>query len=143
MVSVQTFGARTFFHLAFHGFHYFFFMDVQYLAVVCPNGTSYKRVSGHYAVIDACFVRSANLTTFPTRFHDAFVGNHSQDIFPITTLVNMSFSRISYVTNTLSELKFSNHSEFTSVLEDSLPEYLDPLYVYPSIFFLSYSLFVY
>ena len=120
------------FHLAFHGYHYFFFTNVQYLSVICPNGTSYQRVSGHYAVIDSCYVRSANLTTFPTRFHDAFVGNLTPSIYPITTLVNVSFSRISYVTNTISELKFSNHSELSAVLEDYLPEYLNPVYVYPS-----------
>ena len=120
------------FHRAFHGYHYFFFVDKFYVSVICPNSTTYQQVSGHYAVLNACYLRSANLTTFPTRLHEAFTANFTTRIFPVTTLENISFSDISFVTNTLSTLTFSNHSEFVGVLEDSLPEYLSPIVLYSS-----------
>jgi len=119
------------FHLTFHGFHYFCFVDPIYVAIICPEGTTYEKVLGHYAVLDTCHIRSSTLTTFPSRHRLAFTANFTTRIFPISVLRNLSFSDISFVTNTLSVLTFSNHSEFAEALEESLPVYLNPSILYP------------
>ncbi|XP_045118307.1 uncharacterized protein LOC123508592 [Portunus trituberculatus] len=117
----------------FHGYHYFFPTPIP-LAVVCPNGTMYERVVGHHAVHNFCHVTSTNLTTYPKRLYEAFTVNISAPhLFPLSILQNLSFYRLSYVTNTLHEIRFSNQSEFAQALEESLPEYLDPVVFYPSL----------
>ena len=79
-------------------------------------------------------MRHANLTTFPSRVHEAFTANRTTPrLYPIESLTNMSFSKIAFVTNDLHELTFSNHSEFISTLEESLPDYLSPSIIYPSL----------
>lgn len=122
------------FHCSFHGYHYFFFPVTVPLAVVCPNGTTYVQVVGHYAIHYFCHITAPNITTYPKRLYQAFTANMSSPrIFALTVLQNLTFSNFKYVTNTLHELTFSNHSEFTDVLEESLPEYLNPVVFYPSL----------
>ena len=120
-------------HNHFHGHHYFFFVKPLYISVICPEGTNYQEVTGHYAVEDACHIKSGNITTYPSRVHLAFTANVTHRVFPLNTLLNLNFSRIAYVTNTLTTLSFANESEFADVLEESLPGYLYPTILYPSI----------
>ena len=94
----------------------------------------YQRVQGHFVVEDTCRVKSENLTIFPSRVHLAFTVNvTTKQLYPLHILKNITFDRLSYVTNSLQEMSFSNHSEFASVLEESLPEYLNPEIFYPSV----------
>ena len=122
-----------FFHESFFGYHYFFFTQQYFVSVVCPDGTEYKELSGHFAVPNACYVRSANLTTFPSKLYKGFIANLTVRIFPLDSLTNVTFSHIKYVTNSLSEFTFSNTSELESVIQDSLPVYLSPSVHVPSI----------
>jgi len=121
------------FHRTFFSHHYFFFTQPFFVSVVCSEGTVYKEVSGHFAVLAACYLRSANLTTFPSKLHQGFSSNFTTKIFPIESLKNINFSHIKYVTNTISEFTFSNISEFENAIQDSLPPYLTPYVHYPSI----------
>ena len=120
------------FHRNFHGYHYFYFKESFYISVICPESTTYEKVLGHYAVQSACYVRSSKLTTFPSRFHLAFTANLTSRMFPVTSLSNIS-SGISFVTNSLSTLSFSNKTEFIEALEDALPVYLTPTVLMPSL----------
>lgn len=122
------------FHILFQGYQYFLFTKPTQIAVVCQTETTYRRVDGHFAVPERCQIRSSNLTTFPSRVHEVFTANMSLGpIFPLSVLQNMSLIHIPYVTNTIHELTFENHSQFVSVLEDSLPDYLNPVVHFPSI----------
>ena len=121
------------FHRLFSGFHYFFFMESSFVSVVCPNGSTYREVSGHLAVRAACSLQSAQLKTFPETLHQGLNVSDFSPVYPLTGLTNLSFSRITYVTNTLSELTFSNVSDFESAVQDSLPAYLSPYVHYPSV----------
>ena len=123
------------FHRLFSGFHYFFFMESSFVSVVCPNGSTYREVSGHLAVRAACSLQSAQLKTFPETLHQGLNVSDFSPVYPLTGLTNLSFSRIAYVTNTLSELTFSNVSDFESAVHDSLPAYLTPYVHMPSILF--------
>lgn len=121
------------FHRNFHGFHYFYFTENFYVSVTCPEGNTYEEVIGHYAVQDACHVRSSKLTTYPSRFHLAFTAKLSYRVFPVTSLMNLTRSRIPFITNSLSTFSFSNQEEFSEALETSLPVYLQPRFLYPSV----------
>ena len=122
------------FHKLFRGYQYFLFTKPTQVAVVCQTETTYRRVEGHLAVPERCQIRSSNLTTFPSRVHEVFTANMSLGpIFPLSVIQNMSLIHIPYVTNSLHELTFSNTSQFVSVLEDSLPDYLNPVVHFPSI----------
>ena len=120
------------FHRNFHGYHYFYFQESFYISVICPEGTTYVKVLGHYAVQSACYVRSSRLTTFPSRFYLAFTANLTSRIFPVTSLRNIT-SKVSFVTNSLSTLSFTNKTEFIDALEDALPVYLSPYVLFPSL----------
>lgn len=122
---------KPFFHRSFLSHHYFFFTKPIFVSVVCPDGTIYKEVSGHLAVLLSCKVRSANLTTFPSRLHEGFTSNFTFKVFPLDGLKYINISSIKYVTNSLSEFTFSNHSDFKAVLQDSLPVHLNP-YIHAS-----------
>ena len=121
------------FHKNFHGFHYFYFGRPLYISVVCPESTVYLEVSGHYAVAEACHVRSSNITTYPSRVHLAFTANVSHSVFPIQSLANLKVSNITYVTNSLGVLTFNDESEFADTVAETLPEYLYPIALYPSV----------
>lgn len=121
------------FHSNFFGVHYFYFTHPVFVSVVCPNHTDYREVKGHLAVLIACHLRSANLSTFPSKLHHGFTANFSNLIFPMDSLNNLSFSSIKYVTNTLSEFKFSNSSGLVAAVQESLPAYLTPQVHYPSL----------
>ena len=45
---------KTMFHKSFHEHHYFYFTEPVYVSVTCPSGSSYKEVSGHFAVLTVC-----------------------------------------------------------------------------------------
>ena len=122
-----------FFHESFFGYHYFFFTQMYYVSVVCPDGKEFKELSGHFAVPNACYVRSANLTTFPSKLYEGFTSNFTVRIFPLDSLKNVTFSHIKYMTNSISEFTFSNTSEIESVIQDFLPVYLNPSVHIPSI----------
>lgn len=124
---------KSLFHRRFSGFHYFFFTLPVFVTVVCPEGSTYREVAGHLAVRVACSLRSVNLTTFPETLHHGFAATNAIPIYPIDSLVNLTFSRMKYVTNSLSELTFSNFSELESAVHDSLPVYLAPYVHYPSL----------
>ncbi len=66
---------RPVFHKNFHGLHYFYFSKPFYIAVSCPE------VTGHYAIADACHVRSANITTYSSRIHVAYTANVTRRVF--------------------------------------------------------------
>lgn len=122
------------FHKAFFNYHYFYFSKPFYISVVCPEDTTYKQVSGHLAVFFACYVRSANLTTYPSKIHQGFTSNFSARIFPLTGLESLNISSIKYVTNSLKPISFNNASMLETAVQDSLPEYLAPYVHYPSMF---------
>ena len=94
---------KPFFHTSFYGHHYFFFTQTYYVSVVCPDGSEYKEVSGHFAVLNACALRSDKLNTFPEKLHEGFVSSLTSRIFLIDTLSKLNLSNIKFVTNTLSE----------------------------------------
>ena len=121
------------FHKTFFSHHYFFFIHPFYISIICPEGTVYKEVSGHLAVYFACHVRSANLTTFPSKLHQGFVGNSSARIYPLTSLNNVHFSSIKHVTNKVYDFKFSNTSDLETAVHNVLPGYLHPYVHYPSL----------
>ena len=114
------------FHRSFLSHHYFFFTKPIFVSVVCPDGTVYKEVSGHLAVLLSCKLRSANLTTFPSKLHEGFTSNLTAKVFSLDGLKNINISSVKYVTNSLSEFTFSNHSDFKAVLQESLPAHLNP-----------------
>ncbi len=120
------------FHKTFFSHHYFFFTKPFYISIVCPEGTVYKEVSGHLAVYFACYVHSANLSTFPSKLHQGFVQNSTARIYPLTILDNIHLSSIKYVNNKVSEFKFSKTSDLETVVQDVLPNYLHPYILYPS-----------
>ena len=121
------------FHKTFFSHHYFFFTRPFYVSIVCPEGTTYREVTGHFAVYLACHVRSANLTTFPSKLHQGFTKNSTARIYPLTGLAHINISNIKFVTNRVTELTFSNFSEIETVVQDSLPEYLTPYVHFPSL----------
>ena len=121
------------FHKNFFGFHYFYFTETVFVSVVCPNHTEYREVTGHLAVLIACYLRSAQLSTFPSKLHHGFTANFSNFIIPMETLKDLNFSSIKYVTNTISEFQFSTNSGLVTAVRDSLPMYLSPPVHYPSI----------
>ena len=55
------------FHKSFHGHHYFFFTEPLYVSVVCPDGPSYQKVSGHFAVLTVCSLKSDKFHVFPEK----------------------------------------------------------------------------
>ena len=124
---------KPFFHTSFHGHHYFFFTEKYYVSVVCPGGSEYKEISGHFAILTACSLRSDKLNVFPEMLHEGFVLNITTRIFPIDTLLNLNFSSIKYVTTALTEFTFSNVTEMETALQDSLPVYLNPHVHFPTI----------
>ncbi len=127
---------KPFFHTNFFGHHYFFFTQTYYVSVVCPDGSEYKEVSGHFAVLNACALRSDKLNTFPGKLHEGFVSRLASRIFIIETLSKLNLSNIKFVTNTFSEFTFSNVSELENAVQDSLPisihMYIFQLSSYPS-----------
>ena len=129
-----TVAPKPLFHKTFFSHHYFFFTRPFYISILCPEGTVYKEVSGHLAVYFSCHVRSANLTTFPSKLHQGFVGNSSlARIYPLTSLNNIHISSIKYVNNKVSEFKFSNTSDLETAVHNALPGYLHPYVHYPSL----------
>ena len=73
-------------------------------------GTRVHWVQGHYVATNEFQLRSATLTTFASRLHEALASNMSKNMFPVISVKNISIYHISFVTNTLHEVKFSNHS---------------------------------
>lgn len=47
-----------------------FFAQPHFASVVCPEGTTYKKVTGHLFIRITCFLRSTNLTTYPEQLHE-------------------------------------------------------------------------
>ncbi len=125
--------SKPLFHKRFSGYQHFLFTQSYFVSVVCPNSLTYQEVSGHFAVRVACFLRSANLRTFPEKLHHTFSVTNSILIFPLESLTNLDFSKIKYVTNSLSELTFSNVSELETAVQEPLPDYLSPYVHFPSI----------
>ncbi len=76
------------FHKNFHGLHYFHFSKPFYIAVGCPEGTTFQHVTGHYAITDACHVRSANITTYPSRIYVTYTASVIHRVFPLKSLLN-------------------------------------------------------
>ena len=109
---------KTIFHKSFHEHHYFYFTEPVYVSVTCPSGSSYKEVSGHFAVLTVCTLRSDHFHTFPEKYHEGFTSNISSHIFHVNTLNYINFKNISikYVTNTLSEFSFTNISDFEDAI---------------------------
>ena len=133
MCPYLTLAPRPIFHETFFNHHYFFFAKPYYISIVCPDGTEYKEVSGHLAVYFACYIHSANFSTFPSKMHQGFVGNTSSRIYTLTSLSNLTISSIKTLNNRVSEFRFSNVSHLESVVQDVLPNYLHPYVHYPSI----------
>ena len=125
---------RTMFHKSFYGHHYFFFPKPIYVSVACPEGSSFQQVSGHFAVLIGCTLRSDHLNIFPEKYHEGFISNITSHVFSISILDHINNMNIKFVTNTLSELSFSNISEFETAIHESLPMYLSPAVHFPSIF---------
>ena len=119
------------YHRTFFSHHYFFFTTPFYISIICPEGTMYQETSGHLAVYFACKVRSANLTTFPSKFHRGFVGNSSARVYPLTSLNNLHITSMKYVTK-VSEFLFSNTSDLETAVQDVLPAYLSPHIHFPT-----------
>ncbi|XP_050707018.1 uncharacterized protein LOC126992355 isoform X2 [Eriocheir sinensis] len=130
------------FHKNFQGLHYFYFPQSFYVSVICPEGTTYQRVTGHYAIAEACYIRSTNITTYPSRIRLVFTANISHRVFPLRSLDDIHFSSISYVTNSLNSLSFANKTEFAETLEETLPDYLHLPYLYPGFFVPMFLMFV-
>ncbi|XP_050693832.1 uncharacterized protein LOC126984255 isoform X1 [Eriocheir sinensis] len=130
------------FHQNFQGLHYFYFPQSFYVSVICPEGTTYQRVTGHYAIAEACYIRSTNITTYPSRIRLVFTANISHRVFPLRSLDDIHFSSISYVTNSLNSLSFANKTEFAETLEETLPDYLHLPYLYPGFFVPMFLMFV-
>ena len=99
------------------------------MSVVCPNRTEYREVLGHFAVLIACYLRSANLSTFLSKLHHGFTGSLSILIVSMENLKNLNLSSIIYVTNTL-KFMFSNSSGLVTAVQDYLPLYLSPQCIY-------------
>ena len=121
------------FHKTFFSHHYFFFTYPFYISIICPEGTTYREVSGHLAVYFACYVHSANLTTFPSKLHQGFSGNSSARIYPLSTLNNVHLSHIKHLSPKVPEFTFSNTSDLETAVHEVLPGYLHPYVHYPSI----------
>ena len=109
-VLILSWHLSHFFHKNFFGFHYFYFTQSVFVSVVYPNHTEYMEVTGHFAILTACYLRSPQLSTFLPKLHHGFTANISNYIIPMKIFHNLNFSSIKYVTNTLSEFKFSNNS---------------------------------
>ncbi len=124
---------RPVYHTHFEGFVYFLFRQTTVVSVVCPEGRTYKSVTGHLAIHVACFLRSPLLSTYPERLHEGFLANLSLPIYNLDGLLHLNVSHFAFVTNTLQELSFSNESHFESALLDHLPTYLSPVVHYPSL----------
>ena len=120
------------FHKTFFNHHYFFFNNPFYISIVCPEGTVYKEVIGHLAVYFACYVHSANLSMFPSKLHQGFVGNDTARIYPLTSLDHIHLSSIKYINSKVSEFHFSNTSDLETAVHSVLPAYLHPYVHYPS-----------
>ena len=120
------------FHKSFQGHHYFYFTEPLYVSVLCPNGSAYQEVSGHFAVLTVCSLKSDTFHVFPEKSHEGFISNITSPIFPINTLTNLNLT-IKFVTNTVSEFSFTNISDFEAGIQESLPEYLSPYVHFPSL----------
>ncbi len=68
-------------HMNFHGFHYLYFSRLTYLSVMCPEGTTYREVVGHYATVDACQIHSLNFSIYPSCAQVAFTANVTTIVF--------------------------------------------------------------
>lgn len=112
------------------------------MSVICPEGTTYQRVTGHYAIAEACYIRSTNITTYPSRIRLVFTANISHRVFPLRSLDDIHFSSVSYVTNSLNSLSFANKTEFAETLEETLPDYLHLPYLCPGFFVPMFLMFV-
>ena len=124
---------KTMFHSSFQSHHYFYFTEPLYVSVVCPNGSTYQEVSGHFAVLTVCALKSEHFHVFPEKSHEGFISNITSPIFPITSLTNLNLT-IKFVTNTVSEFSFNNISDFETGIQESLPEYLSPYVHFPTLF---------
>ncbi len=89
------------------------------MSVVCPDGSEYKEVSSHFAILNACSLRSDKLNTFPEKLHEGFASNLTSGIVLIDTLSKVNLANIKFMTNTLSEFNFSNLSELENAVHDS------------------------
>ena len=120
-------------HKTFFSHHYFFFMTSFYVSIICPERTEYTEVTGHLAVYFACYVHSANLSTFPSKLHQGFVGNSTARIYPLTTLDNIHISSVKNLKNPVSAFNFSSTSDLEEAIQDVLPGYLQPYVHYPTL----------
>ena len=125
---------KVMFHNSFQGHHYFYFTEPLYVSVACPNGSAYQEVSGHFAVLTVCSLKSESFHVFPEKFHEGFISNITSPIFPINTLTKLNLTKIKFVTNTVSEFSFTNISDFETGIQESLPVYLDPYVHFPTLF---------
>lgn len=116
------------FHQNFFGFNYFYFTKPVFVSIVCPNHTEYREVKGHLAVLIACYLRSTQLSTFPSKLHHGFTSNLSSLIIPMESLNNLNFSTIKYVTNTLREFKPSNNAALKTAMRETLPQLESPMH---------------
>ena len=121
------------FQKTFFSHHYFFCTYPFYISIICPEGTIYREVSGHLAVYCACYVHSVNFTTFPSKLHQAFMGNSSARIYSLFTLDNTYLSHIKYLSTQVPEFTFSDTSGLETAVHKVLPGYLHPYVHYPSI----------
>lgn len=122
------------FHKSFHGHHYFFFTESLYVSVKCPNGSAYQEVSGHFAVLNVCSLKSDNFHVFPEKYHEAFISNITSPIFQISTLNNLNITKMKFITNSVSKFSFTNISDFETGIHESLPKYLTPYVHFSTVF---------
>lgn len=124
---------QPFYHRSFLDHHYFLFLQPTYVSVRCQSNYTEQKVSGHFAVLKLCTLRSKNVNIMSEKLQEGFVATVPKIIYPLQTLENLNMSSIKYVTNSISELKFSNLTELESAVHDSLPIYVRPYVHYPSV----------
>ncbi len=84
---------RPLFHRRSSGFHYFFFTQLHVVSVVCPEGITYKKVTGHLAIHIACFLCSSNFIC-PEKLHEGFTSSMDIPVFPLGILLTFNISTV-------------------------------------------------
>ena len=126
---------RPFFHKSFLDHHYFLFIDPTYVSVSCQSNHTVQKVSGHFAILKLCTLRSKEVNTLPERLQEGFITNASKLIVNLDALDKLVFNStsIQFVTNSISPLNLTNLTRLESVVHDSLPAYIKPHVHYPSV----------
>ena len=126
-------ATQPFFHKSFLDHHYFLFTEPTYVAVKCRSNHTEQQVSGHFAILKLCTLRSKFVNVKSEKLQEGFVAEVPKLIYSFDVLDKLNISSIKYVTNSISELKFSNLTELESAVHDSLPFYVRPYVHYPSM----------